>query len=80
MTEKMTGVIGSLVAILTSLNILVYNLTGFTPFAEGQILVIVNGFSALVVVAIAWWNQYQKTKLQAEIAEVKAELIRSKII
>ena len=36
MSEKMTGVVGSLVAILTSLNILVFNLTGFTPFAEGH--------------------------------------------
>ena len=48
--NKTSQVITAIVAVLTSLNVLVFNLTGFTPFQEGKILLIVNGFSAVVVV------------------------------
>jgi len=78
-SSKTSQVITAIVAVLTSLNILVFNLTGFTPFQEGQILLIVNGFSALVVVLGYWWTAYRNAKLETELAEVKAALVRAKI-
>ena len=78
-SNKTSQVITAIVAVLTSLNVLVFNLTGFTPFQEGQILLIVNGFSALVVVLGYWWTAYRNAKLETELTEVKAELIRAKI-
>lgn len=78
-SNKTSQVITAIVAVLTSLNVLVFNLTGFTPFQEGQILLIVNGFSALVVVLGYWWTTYRNAKLETELAEVKTELIRAKI-
>ena len=78
-SNKTSQVITAIVAVLTSLNVLVFNLTGFTPIQEEQILLIVNGFSALVVVLGYWWTAYRNAKLETELAEVKAELIRAKI-
>jgi len=78
-SNKTSQVITAIVAVLTSLNVLVFNLTGFTPFQEGQILLIVNGFSALVIVLGYWWTTYRNAKLETELAEVKTELIRAKI-
>ena len=78
-SNKTSQVITAIVAVLTSLNVLVFNLTGFTPFQEGQILLIVNGFSALVVVLGYWWSTYRNAKLETELAEVKAALVRAKI-
>jgi hypothetical protein len=78
-SSKTSQVITAIVAVLNSLNILVFNLTGFTPFQEGQILLIVNGFSALVVVLGYWWTAYRNAKLETELAEVKAALVRAKI-
>ena len=77
-SNKTSQVITAIVAVLTSLNVLVFNLTGFTPFQEGQILLIVNGFSALVVVVGYWWTTYRNAKLKTELAEVKTELTEVK--
>ena len=78
-SNKTSQVITAIVAVLTSLNVLVFNLTGFTLFQEEQILLIVNGFSALVVVVGYWWTTYRNAKLKTELAEVKTELKRAKI-
>jgi len=77
-SNKTSQVITAIVAVLTSLNVLVFNLTGFTLFQEGQILLIVNGFSALVVVVGYWWTTYRNAKLKTELAEVKTELTEVK--
>ena len=77
-SNKTSQVITAIVAVLTSLNVLVFNLTGFTLFQEEQILLIVNGFSALVVVVGYWWTTYRNAKLKTELAEVKTELKRAK--
>mgnify|MGYP000962698565 CR=1 FL=1 len=77
-SNKTSQVITAIVAVLTSLNVLVFNLTGFTPFQEGQILLIVNGFSALVVVLGYWWTAFRNAKLKTELAEVKTELTEVK--
>jgi len=77
-SNKTSQVVTAIVAVLTSLNVLVFNLTGFTLFQEGQILLIVNGFSALVVVVGYWWTTYRNAKLKTELAEVKTELTEVK--
>lgn len=77
-SNKTSQVITAIVAVLTSLNVLVFNLTGFTLFQEEQILLIVNGFSALVVVVGYWWTTYRNAKLKTELAEVKTELTEVK--
>lgn len=73
-SSKTSQVVTGIVAVLTSLNILIFNLTGFTPFQEGQIVLVVNGFSALVVVLGYWWTTYKNAKLETEIAQVKLQL------
>lgn len=66
--------VAAITAVVSLINLVSSGIFGFELFADGQVAAVVDALSILIITGYGIYLKFAKDAVEAELAEVKAEL------